>query len=487
MPRFTPLPLQAGVYSNSGTADVIRWIDDPVRVGVRCSLPGWLETIEITERRPSYHAVDWSFERDFGKRLALFDPGLRCIVDGWIMEIIPDGLHVHIRAKGGWKLMQARYYDGVRGTDYTNTTQADALAEDVLSVVSRVSTNYSNIVGPTTAVGSAWDNPQGTVPYKPTDIISDILNWSDSNNAIYDFYLRSQGLSSAWKLQYPIAHLEARSPNSQPWVVFNREDLRDRQELSSHIYDLTTRVKTYYVPVTNVKTTAAAGATTLEVNSLADFSTPGHMVSIYMDNGEWWDVVINGTSGSYGMLLNDPLPYAATAGNIVRRVDPRKATSYSTNATAEALYWQSELIQDMQDMNATQAQQYQDAYLDVYGEPVKQRAYTMSTPAIRGINGSLAPLYVLIQRPFKFRFGTRYPAGGLDSVLGGHQSEYVTAIDYDGRSVRIVTALPDARLDAILYRKGITDGESVQRGPTPSRPVTDYYQNEMGGVRRRRG
>lgn len=86
--------LTVGIFENENNADMVRFVEMPATVGVRCSLPGWLQRAEWAEVKQNYYASYHAYQTELGRRVAFMDKQLNVICDGWLYEAIPDGRHV---------------------------------------------------------------------------------------------------------------------------------------------------------------------------------------------------------------------------------------------------------------------------------------------------------------------------------------------------------------------------------------------------------
>lgn len=450
--------LMVGRFGNAAAPSLLRLEEQPVRIGVRCSSPGWVQKIEYTERKRNYLAGFQAYEDDHGKRLALLDAGMDVIVDGWIYEVIPDGLFVHYVGGGAWR----HHSDRLDTTAYAATdTVSDVITDTVTNYVSHVAADYSGLAGNATAVGSVFEVDRLTGS-TPAQIIERLLPASDSNDAIWNYWVQSRPLSGT-TLPYPQAYMAARSAAADVnWRVY-RADLAAAPLAPRHIWDLATRVTVYYRPATNVNNGGgyAKGSTSIVVDDGSIFSD-GDRVRLTLNGGGQHTTAISGVSGNT-ITINDDLPDAIDDNALVVN-EEREAAATATNSAAESKYWRVDYAEQGADWTATMAAQRRDSYAGIYNDPVAQGGFTIVSPTVRDGYGAQYPLWYLLRRPGYIQVMDMYPAAALASLsLDAITSYYTMALDYDGYSLRVTPDNPDSRLDARLKRAGILPGEIVQR------------------------
>lgn len=444
--------LTVGIFENENNADMVRFVEMPATVGVRCSLPGWLQRAEWAEVKQNYYASYHAYQTELGRRVAFMDKQLNVICDGWLYEAIPDGRHVIFVAGGAWK----HHSDRLVTDTFTATDTIDTVITNVLSsYVSHIDSSTTRITGSSTAIGNLYavaENAGSTV----ADIISNLMSFSDSSNNIYDYWLQSQPLV-ANKLVYPIPYLTARN-NSTADYVFSESDLRHRPQQSRHIWQLATRTLSYYRLSTTLSANAASGATALTVSSISGFSDNDE-IEIVLDSGTRQTTTINGAPAGSTINIDSALTHAAASGNVVSRL-ALTATSTNTNSGSESSWWRVDRTFINDTMNQAQAEQYRDAYAGIYNEAVAQNAFVVAASRVQTAGRVAVPNVHLLKRPFYFEVADFEP----DRVF------FSTSVDYDGYSFRIVPDVPDQRLDALLKRAGIQSGEMVWRGEYTTRP-----------------
>lgn len=442
--------LAVGVFENGNSADILRFVEMPARVGIRCSLPGWLQRAEWMEKKRNYYDSYHAYQTDLGLRVAFLDKQTNVICDGWIYEAIPDGRHVVFVAGGAWK----HHADRLVADSFTATDTIDTVITSILSsYVTHIDSSTSRIVGSTTAVGNLYEVTENTGS-TPADIISSLMAFSDSSDNVYDYWLQSQPLVSE-KLKYPIAHLAVRN-NSTSDYAFSERDMKSRPQQSRHLWQLVTRTTGYYRLSTTLTANAASGATALTVSSITGFADNDE-IEVVLDSGTSHLTTVNGAPAGTTINIDNALTHAATSGNVVRRM-ALTATSTDTDSASESSWWRVDSAFSNDQMNQAQAEQFRDAYAGIFNESVAQNAFVISSPAISTSGRVAVPATHLLKHPFYFDVADFEP----DRVF------FSTSIDYDGYNFRIVPDRPDQRLDSMLKRAGIQAGEMVWRGIEPN-------------------
>lgn len=445
------------VRYNKGDAATPIKQDVPITLGVRCSLPGWLQRLEFTEKKRNYLASYFAYDNNHAQRVALVDSMHNVIVDGWIYEVQPDGLYNRYVAAGGWK----RHFDQLDTTVFTATDTVDAVITDtVTNHVGGLTADYSHIVGSSTAVGSVFRVAELTGSY-PGDIITALLPVSDASANVYDYWVQPRSLVGT-TLYYPLPYLAARSSSGTPDWRVRRRDLSDNPLAGRHIWDLKTRVTTYYEQATAVNNGGgyAANTSTLTVDDGSIF-TAGDLCRLYLSGGEIHHTAVRAIAGN-DITINDPIP-GAIADNALVINESRTATTTDTNTTSEAVYWRRD-FHDTTPYSQTQAEQLRDAYAATYNNPIAQGGFSIVSPTIHSGTGARWPVWYLLRRPSYLQVIDLYPAATLTSLrLDSLTSIFTTSVDYDGVTMRVTPDAPDARLDVLLKNAGITRGEIVYR------------------------
>lgn len=444
-------------FNKGNNAAPVRY-DVPLNLGVRCSLPGWLQRMEFAERKRNYLASYFAYDNNHGQRVALVDSMHNVIVDGWIYEVQPDGRFNNYVVGGSWK----RHFDQLDTTIFSAAATVDAvIADTVTNHVGGLTADYSHIVGSGTAVGDIFRVAERTGSY-PGDIITALLAVSDSSANIYDYWIQSGNLNGV-HLPYPLPYLAARAASGTPNWRVQRHDLSDNPLAGRHIWDLKTRVTTYYEQSTLINNGGgyAANTSILTVDDGSIF-TAGDLCRLELTGGEIHHTAVRVIAGN-DITINDPLPGAISDNALVVN-ESVTATTTDTNTTSEGKFWRRDFHDTSGPYTQTQAEQLRDAYADIYNDPVTQGSFTITSPTIRDATGAEWPIWYLLKKPSYAQVIDLYPAAALTTLrLDSLTSFFVTSVDYDGVSMRVTTDRPDARLDVLLKQAGITSGEMIYR------------------------
>lgn len=428
----------------------------PITLGVRCSLPGWLQRLEWTERKRNYLASYFAYDNNHGQRVALVDSMHNVIVDGWIYSVQPDGLYNRYVAAGSWK----RHSDLLDTTTYAATDTVNAVMTSIVTnFVPGLTADYTNIVASGTAVGNAFYTGRDYGSY-PSELIPNLLALSDSSYNTYDYWVQSRPLVGT-TLYYPLPYCAARSSAAAPDWRVRRNDLADNPLGARDIYDMATRVTVYYRASTLVNNGGgyAKGTTAIVVDDGSIFAD-GDSVSLELTGGGVHYTIISGVSGNT-ITINEGLPDTIDDNARVFK-ETLTASSTVTDATAEAARWRVDYVTEQRGMGSTGAAQYANAYAGIYANPVARDSFTIAADTLRSGSGARWPVWYLLRRPSYVQIIDLYPAAALASTrLDSLTSFFTTALDYDGRQLRVVPDGPDARLDAQLKRAGILSGEMV--------------------------
>lgn len=449
--------LGIAVFTNADPGVPVRWVSNFANLGVRCSLPGWLQRLEWTERKASSYQAFAALTDDLGRRVALIDSMMNVIVDGWIYEAEKDGLQVNYVASGAWR----RHEDQLDTTTYTATDSIDTVVQTILTDhVPAVSSDQTQVVGSGTAVNLGFETRPVTGS-TPAELIEELITHSDSSFNIYDYWIQSIIRLTGSSLELPRAFLKTRGVGSTVEYELHRSDLRDDPRTSRALWDLATRTTVYYHQRTRINNVGgyAKGTTVMTVDSGAIFAD-GDEATIFLDGGQRHRTVISGVSGN-SITINDALPDTVSDNAYVWN-DTYTATSTYTDTAAEASYWRVDHNLKAEEMGGTAADDWANQYSAKYAAPQQDTAITVGAPFITAGQLYKAPLWNMLRSPFFFRIADLDPVHTLS--LDNQRTFFSTAVDYNGRTMRVVPDNEDRRLDAILKRAGIEVGELVHRG-----------------------
>jgi hypothetical protein len=448
-------------YDTAATAygEIIR---RPANLGVRWALPGGLQRLEFTIRAKSRFEARQRYNDHLGDRIALFDGMMDTpICDGWVYEIIPDGVHVHYIAAGSWKRHEGKvkFTDPSSTTDNTNVFLGELLTGLFADFV-QTATTYLEDTG--TDVGNYTISTESTPP-NGAKIVNDLIAMGNSNNEIVDYWLVPSAISGIYPNK-PYAYFKGRdSTDTISWQCRERD--LSALDISRNIWDLANTVWVAYTQTTTVSSGGTDGSTSIVVASATNFVI-GDEIQILTDNNNFHSTSVGNISGSTFTLI-DPLPHTAAAGNMVKRVEPVD-TATASDADSGTNYWTDTAIYSKPELNQTQAEQYRDALLAQYKDPAQLASFTIGSGYIRNYAGSRLPVWRMLINPGIIRINDLFADGAtFTNSIDGLQSFRIVAMDYDhnGRSMRVTPdTLNEARLDVLLQRAGIEGvGQIVDR------------------------
>ena len=441
------------------------FFERPAEIRVRCALPGWLQRLEITIRAGSRIEAYERYQGHHGQGLALFDSYVnQPIVDGWIIEIIPDGRYVHYIAGGGWKRHDEHHITTVPGNEDTDAYLKNTVL--TASTVPAISTDESNIDTTGTAAENAIKVDE-TIGNTPQELIERITRAGTSNDLPLDYWVQSQPLSGV-ELQAPIPYLKERSTSSSiDWQVRLR-DLVD-VSMSRNIWDLANDVKIYFDWYTLLNGSHTAGDTTLAVDSESNFAA-GQEIEVALQSNRFHRTYVTATSAGQ-LTIAEGIPHNASDNALVSKINPLQDTAAATDSTSQSDYWTREwrlVEENIRGSNSDLApvHQLRDTILDQLKDPAQRASFTVGSRSVRDNNLGRWPIWRMLQAPGYIRINDLFPAAGLLSLsLDDLRAFWTSALDYD-HSTRRMRVTPDAylgdnRLDVILQRLGAGIGQGV--------------------------
>ena len=451
--------LYAARFSSSLTdATMLEQFDAPAAIGVRWSLAGHgVERLEVLVRCNGRLDQFDRYRNHLGQRIALYGGSSRPI-SGIITECEPVGTNqlLYVAKGPAFRMDDAP----VTAVFSTANTVNDTISLMVTDHIPTADGSLASIAANTTPLGGyqvRW--PQGDTARQ---IIADMLQISDSDGTIYDFWLVDNPLNGlalqSWRANY--------QPRAADAAVDWQVDLSDLSELvlSRDINDIVTKATVYYGTISS---TATGGSATSLVDAAAAFRTQGVIPG---------DRVTNVTDGSRGqvvevvsqteLLLNELL--GGTANEFANtdiysiQLQLPKAAAFDTGTS---IYRTREISVSEPQMTETQASNY--AKLLIQTEPRQVQSITVSAPSIRDSNGAEWPLWEVVARGGGYiRINDLYPDASLFSTsLNGTTAFRITSLDYDNvsQSLRIGLDALDSRLDARLQRAGIMSSPIIYR------------------------
>jgi hypothetical protein len=254
-------------YSYSDTsATLLETFRDYQSLGVRWSLPGGIQRIEVVIKTRNKYELYERMNTHAGQRIAIYSPQMTLPNSGWIYEVnaMGDG-QVEYVAFGSWRRLKEVYdvtiYDP---TDTTGEVLKTALADHCLfynSTSSNISISGSAIGGWQVAdeIGSTLQ-----------DIIQDMIDMSDSTYRRYDFVMIDEALSGT-SLRKLFAGFQPRSSTAAiNWQV----DVSELGGLRTGMGIIDT-FSNFVIFYDTVGGTATGGSATTLIDTGAAFTTSG--------------------------------------------------------------------------------------------------------------------------------------------------------------------------------------------------------------------
>jgi hypothetical protein len=199
------------------------FFDDIADLGLRWSLPGGIQRIELTVR--THHAMD-SYRRyinNLGNIITVFDNTLWGYTSGNVYEVVPDGRFVTYVCGGPWKRTNDQKYT-LANFAGVNTSDTDVVIKDILTdKVNIDNTDQSNIEATSTAVGG-WVPNENLHNMAAADAIAQLAAIGDDSDNIMDFFYAHAPMQRG-AVTKPFPYLKARSDTANPTWQFNLKDL----------------------------------------------------------------------------------------------------------------------------------------------------------------------------------------------------------------------------------------------------------------------
>lgn len=232
-------------------------------IGVRCSLPGWVQKIEVKAIAPSRRqARDWR-RQHLGKRLALWDGQTVC--SGWVHSIKMDGRVLLYTAAGAWKMHDVDLVTGDPGSIPSSSTISDYFENLVLAnhVPYVTVGNSSQMETNSISISSGYDGPSNSnAGLSPRRVIEDVLEIGDGTN-IWDYWCLDTAPMQRTQLPYPVTHFKARDSTDEPrWHLQPKDILRGGGGQGENIWDLKRDIEVFY----GATPTSAGGTTSSETD-----------------------------------------------------------------------------------------------------------------------------------------------------------------------------------------------------------------------------
>lgn len=434
---------------------LLEYIDEPSDIGIRWSLPGGLQRATVTVSTRNKAESLQRYQEHHGQRMMIVDNTQRPICIGWIYEIKLTNTGVQYIVGGAWKrhrqLLNATIYD-------TADTTADVLEDTLTNFVEVVDeTNFTNIDPDTlTPIIDGWQPNLRGGRYSD-DIIKDLIAMGDSTGAQWDYWL--EPFARGTLVEKHIAHFEQRTSGGSPDWVVNTDDLASL-DVSTNIWNLTTDIEVYYGFIDG--TASGAGTVSTLTDATATFIDDGVQEgdSIYnVTNGEKARVIL--VTQTTIMSADFTTPWAMSDKYAIKMANAQvPITKTSTPA-----FWKVEQIDKQTRLSSAQADNFADETIERFSKAVQQQSFVVTSPFIRNAGGACLPLWDVIKN------GGGYIAiRDLDptfSSLSDRSNTFsafrIIAVDFEYASNRLRISLDneDGRLDVLLKKAGIVNGEII--------------------------
>lgn len=448
----------------SKTGAIYETFPDPASVGVRWSLPGGVQRIEVTVRPRHKNEAFNRTLYNLGDQIVLYDSYLdKPIVSAWIYSGRYEGQSVVYSGGGDWK----RHADQAVKTAPTPADDTDVYLKDtVLAAVFAGNMSTDNIMATGVAIGNyEVDELRGVYPQK---IIERILEMGDSDANVLDYWTSTQRFTPGGAVDYPMANLQPRISDTPSWRITMADLAGNSLERSA--WKMRNQVDIYYGPTTALTNDIAGGVSSIVVNN-ASIIQQEYTIEITLDSGKKHRSAVDAVSGSsVGLVTKIPgtgTNPIASAGNLVRVVDPLTAVS-AADTIAGDTYWEAEFSDERPTFNQGAAQNYADAYLSALAYPVSETSFSIGGPYVSDYHHQRWPLWRMLANPGIIEISDLLPdASLLAEHLDGLRSFRIVALDYDHKS-RTMRVTPDAyqgeqRLDVLLQQLGAPVGQMVNR------------------------
>lgn len=481
---------------NSTTKPVER-LTDVADVGIRWALPGGIQRFEVTvhskSKMEAFHRYKWHL----GYRLVVYDTYCdRPIADGQIFEIMPNGRVVTYICAGYWERTYDDLYTLADMSGITASTATSAVIKDILTdAVSIDDAEQGEIEASGVNIGG-W-TPDERVGTPAGDAITQLASMGNSSDEPMYFWFRLPTFDGTVPRR-PLPVLRSDTLTglagkgtsvAADWIVPKEALTQDGMTISRHLFDLKTNVAIGYHRLSGTHTAIASSNIQL-TDSTATFPASGVGVG---------DTVVNITDGSYGQVASISGDTQLLVTDLIGGTDNdfdlndryaiiMKNPQWTATATqANNRYWARMYREIRPEFDATQAAQYRDTLMAVYGRPVLQQAFVLSGPFIYGSGGGKFPLWrVIAENGGIMRLRDFYPDQELFNFsLDRERTFRIVAMDYtysDNR-LRVVPDSRDARLDILLAQALKTQRRLGQIISTANaaRSTGDRGQDLIGG------
>ncbi len=241
----------------------------------------------IVKANGSYDAYQRYDDVKKGHRFAVYGDDLHKPVSGWIFETewLP-GDRIRYIAYGVNFRMEDAYI--VRKFDPTDDIQTAVTY--IASKIKVASTNTDNIAANATTL-DGWNTsyPQGDYP---SEAIPQLLDMSDSNNAIYDFRMIDEPLAATSLQQFTPYYTKRDSTSSADWIIKRADLATSGLKISRNIAEYANIVRVWYGIIEGTSTAVTA-------NTMTDAAA-----TFYDDGVQPGDQITNVTKGGHTRVIS---------------------------------------------------------------------------------------------------------------------------------------------------------------------------------------
>lgn len=476
-------------FNTNGTEHLESFGDSFTGLGVRCSLPGWLQKLEFTIAAKSEADALHRWREHHGDWIVLSDHRGRVLANAWVLDVQrqPGSLRVKYICKGSWERYDAEFYN----SEDTEIDPADDIETTIQNLVQTISVAYydaANIEANTEEVGEfhiadVEDGPG----FLPGEAIRELLDFRDASGNQWDFWSEPRWMKSGLPLLEAAKYVQ-RPTSGTPDFTVDLNDITTSEMWSAHIYDLATTISILPGHLTGTATqTGTDPYLNLQDNTvnfaeynvqdgdvivnLTETSSQGERIWCHVAGVTWND---GGSFWELGTRLNNGTSWDSGDDYDIKLQAPKKpATASSTTAD----YWTVEVVISAPELDQTAAANLAVALKNELSVPVLQQPFVIGGPYIRNASGAKIPIFELLRKPYFVRIsGMDDARAALSYSAANRYGMFVTAVDYehDTRTLRVTPNRPTDRLDALLKNAGITRGEAVESGGRGGDETSDY-------------
>lgn len=226
------------------TGSIIERFPRIADLGIRCSLPFWLQRIEFSTYKNNYRASYSAYDDQFFQRLAVLNSTLDFCLSGFIMEIVPDGRHLHYVCTGPQVRIAKALHNSVSGgsTQVFGAYIDNQLLDNATNFYPTAFRNMDITTGNQLGANFTVNAVIGT---SYTDIIKELLTWGDSSYNIWDFWFSDIGWDLINGVQMYQGNLQPRANNAAYDFYISDYD-REQVPVGRHMWNYQSRSKINY-------------------------------------------------------------------------------------------------------------------------------------------------------------------------------------------------------------------------------------------------